>query len=326
MGCVSSKDINDTHPNIFQVANVNDSGVSICPGKLQVTDTELVLYQRNKTPTRWPLRSLRKYGFDSDVFSFECGRRCATGEGIYAFKTRKAEQLFNLMQQKINGNTSTEENGGYNSPETNGVPQACPFRIPSQIESIAMPQNVNRHDSRPGSIVGLATPSPPPITDPWERNNNQRHQEPTYLNVNPARAEMRNYQNIEVAATLSEVIDAESDPTRAYMNVEALNHKPNEQARDYANINPDDCDLPAPSINYAALDLSSSSRHPSNTESAPGSPLKQKKSYATIDFQKTNALSQSINPSIDTEEGSRKTRHNSTISDITTRHSNSVSD
>lgn len=43
------------------------------------------------------------------------------------------------------------------------------------------------------------------------------------------------------------------------------------------------------------------------------SPSLQKKSYATIDFPKTIALSQSINPKADMEEGSRKTRHNSTI-------------
>lgn len=102
MGCISSKfDINDQHPNIFQVMNVDEMGHFVSPGQLEITETELVLHQRGKPPTRWPVRCLRKYGFDSEIFSFESGRRCPTGAGIYAFRCRKAEQLFNLLQQNI---------------------------------------------------------------------------------------------------------------------------------------------------------------------------------------------------------------------------------
>lgn len=102
MGCVNSKtDINEIHPNIFEVMNVDEMGHLISPGQLELTDVELILYQRGKQPTRWPLRCLRKYGFDSEIFSFECGRRCPTGAGIYAFRCRRAELLFNMLQQNI---------------------------------------------------------------------------------------------------------------------------------------------------------------------------------------------------------------------------------
>ncbi|GLV41942.1 hypothetical protein CBL_00404 [Carabus blaptoides fortunei] len=54
------------------------------------------------------------------------------------------------------------------------------------------------------------------------------------------------------------------------------------------------------------------------------------KGYATIDFNKTVALSHSVNPCLDLDnEGSRKTRHNSTIGElapILARHSTSLSD
>lgn len=71
----------------------------------KVTETELILHQKGKNPIKWPLRSLRKYGWDvdTDVFSIECGRRSPTGPGYYAFKCRKAEQLFNMVQQHIIG-------------------------------------------------------------------------------------------------------------------------------------------------------------------------------------------------------------------------------
>lgn len=81
-----------------QVMNVDDTGRRLCAGQLEVSDSDLILYQKGKIPVRWPLRSLRRYGFDADLFSFECGRRCPTGPGIYAFHCRRAEILFNNVQ------------------------------------------------------------------------------------------------------------------------------------------------------------------------------------------------------------------------------------
>jgi len=106
MGCVNSRaDVNDLHPNIFQVMNVDDDGNFISPGRLEVTEVDIILYQRGKQPIKWPLRCLRRYGYDlQGLFSFESGRRCSTGPGIYAFKCRRAEELFNLVQTKIQVN------------------------------------------------------------------------------------------------------------------------------------------------------------------------------------------------------------------------------
>lgn len=102
MGCVHSRtDVNDLHPNVFQVMNVDDLGNLITPGKLEVTDSDIILYQKGKPPVQWPLRCLRRYGYDAEIFSFESGRRCSTGPGIYAFKCRRAAQLFNQVQTNI---------------------------------------------------------------------------------------------------------------------------------------------------------------------------------------------------------------------------------
>lgn len=66
--------------------------------------------------------------------------------------------------------------------------------------------------------------------------------------------------------------------------------------------------------------------------SPPDSPVKlQQIGYVTIDFNKTAALSHSVNSSMvsDIDEGSRKTRHNSTISEVlhtSTRHNSSISE
>jgi len=93
---------------------------------------------------------------------------------------------------------------------------------------------------------------------------------------------------------------------------------------------------PIREVNYAVLDLEDKRDTPAGASdiviniapSPPESPNKSQKGYATIDFNKTAALSHSVNPNlVNDNEGCRKTRHNSTINDLVTpcRH-NSVSE
>uniref|UniRef100_A0A182NAU6 IRS-type PTB domain-containing protein n=1 Tax=Anopheles dirus TaxID=7168 RepID=A0A182NAU6_9DIPT len=117
MGCINSKkDIKDVHSNIFHVINVDNDGTELWSGKLEVTRVELTLYRKGKEPTKWPLKCLRRYGYNVDQFSFEAGRRCATGEGIYAFRCRRAEALFYTVQAYIQGRIYNDENTNPNDP------------------------------------------------------------------------------------------------------------------------------------------------------------------------------------------------------------------
>lgn len=95
---------------------------------------------------------------------------------------------------------------------------------------------------------------------------------------------------------------------------------------------PTEC--PIREMNYAVLDLDtkdSSGTSDNNVNlppSPPESPNKLQVGYVTIDFKKTVALSHSVNPNHD-NEGSRKTRHNSTIDDLgttTCKHNSSISE
>ncbi|XP_067675279.1 fibroblast growth factor receptor substrate 3-like [Haliotis asinina] len=102
MGCSFSRSRSgDLNSRVFRVYNVDEQGQELNPGKIEVSDTELILIQKGKEAIRWPLRCLRRYGFDAELFSFESGRRCPTGAGIYAFKCRNAEALFNTVQDCI---------------------------------------------------------------------------------------------------------------------------------------------------------------------------------------------------------------------------------
>lgn len=117
-GCISSDssgnsklELSDINSNIYRVVNVDDNGVALWSGQLGITRSELTLYRKGRDPTRWPLKCLRRYGYDQDLFSFEAGRRCTTGEGIYAFRCRRAESLFQTMQTFIQLSTLSDEAG-----------------------------------------------------------------------------------------------------------------------------------------------------------------------------------------------------------------------
>lgn len=95
---------------------------------------------------------------------------------------------------------------------------------------------------------------------------------------------------------------------------------------------PTEC--PIREMNYAVLDLDTrdspgtSDNNVNLPPSPPESPNKPQVGYVTIDFKKTVALSHSVNPNHD-NEGSRKTRHNSTIDDLgttTCKHNSSISE
>ncbi|XP_043497278.1 fibroblast growth factor receptor substrate 2 isoform X1 [Polistes fuscatus] len=192
MGCINSRaDINDLYPNIFQVINVDDFGNLVTQGRLEITDTDIILYQRDKQPIKWPLKCLRRYGHDAEIFSFESGRRCSTGPGIYAFKCRQAAHLFNLVQTNIQVcNNSIDDTISRELPvAAQTVPSGTRVTIPFEPNYLdPTPTRFNNrigtrfvHNEQNGigrlSSVGssngpmspqetISTPSPPPILPP----------------------------------------------------------------------------------------------------------------------------------------------------------------
>lgn len=393
MGCINGKlVINDQESHIFKVININQMGGFVNQGVLEVTETELVFHQRFKPPIVWPVRCLRKYGFDSETFSFESGRRCPTGAGIYAFRCHKAEQLFNLLQQNTQIRNSNIDNSlaGVNanlvnssvSPGDFPVPLATTGppvhrRLPSISDGYLNPTTTassvrpQSNTSRPGSVTsnGPASPqtvSPPPIPGSemtFEHNNNQSESTvahsyintsaninggtaPTYINlctaVSPTLSD--NYINISenTHPLYMNVVTSDANNTKEAPKIvnEAISE---DLAHCYANVSVNDPEvirsnslrqeasldglyvMPLQAVNYIELDLDAAQVISENSSEVE-SPDKIKKRYATIDFNRTNALSKSLKTNVDMEEGSRKTRHNSTISEVSARQSNSLTD
>lgn len=144
-----------------------------------------------------------------------------------------------------------------------------------------------------------------------------------YMNVVPGETAVKNF---ETPLLLDE--EEKEDKEHCYANlnpeeIESLTAQITQQ-----NIQTNNTDM-IRKVNYCVLDLESKSEI-NNGAAPPESPQRPPKGYATIDFNKTVALSHSVNPCLDLDnEGSRKTRHNSTIGElapILVRHSTSLSD
>ncbi|XP_068015874.1 fibroblast growth factor receptor substrate 3 [Melanerpes formicivorus] len=103
--CLCRDSIPDNHPTKFKVTNVDDEGRELGAGVMELTQRELLLHTHKRDAVRWPYLCLRRYGYDSNLFSFESGRRCQTGQGIFAFKCSRAEEIFNLLQDLMQCNS-----------------------------------------------------------------------------------------------------------------------------------------------------------------------------------------------------------------------------
>lgn len=126
MGNCSPNRLEDYSTVYFDVYNVDANLFQHSRGQIQVTSTELVLYQKttprtppttnhqvsaesndnntNTTVIRWPLNGVRRYGYFKDIFLFESGRKCSTGEGLFAFKCSKAKRLNEMLHRIILSN------------------------------------------------------------------------------------------------------------------------------------------------------------------------------------------------------------------------------
>ncbi|KAI1882175.1 hypothetical protein AGOR_G00247990 [Albula goreensis] len=103
--CPDKESIPDNHQSKFKVINVDDDGNLLGSGVMELTEEELILHTRKRDAVKWPYLCLRRYGYDSNLFSFESGRRCQTGQGIFAFKCARAEEIFNMLQDIMHNNS-----------------------------------------------------------------------------------------------------------------------------------------------------------------------------------------------------------------------------
>lgn len=109
MGC-----INSTKKHIYALKRDDLFNVSVVrvqseqsvvlskQGFFEITPQELIFISPHEEPISWALQHLRRYGLTGNIFSFEAGRRCRTGPGIYTFRCCNADQFYARFQRCIN--------------------------------------------------------------------------------------------------------------------------------------------------------------------------------------------------------------------------------
>ncbi|XP_062943872.1 docking protein 3 [Cynocephalus volans] len=102
----------------------------------------------------WPYRFLRKFGSDKGVFSFEAGRRCDTGEGLFAFSSPRAPDLCRAVAAAISRQREQ-------LPERAG-PRPCPLPRATSLPSLEPPGELREVPPGPE----LSTPRRARVAEP----------------------------------------------------------------------------------------------------------------------------------------------------------------
>ncbi|XP_041048775.1 docking protein 3-like isoform X2 [Carcharodon carcharias] len=50
---------------------------------------------------KWPYQYLRRYGMDQTTLTFEAGRRCDSGEGLFLFNTKGVREIFHIIEAAV---------------------------------------------------------------------------------------------------------------------------------------------------------------------------------------------------------------------------------
>ncbi|XP_070540290.1 docking protein 1-like [Ptychodera flava] len=143
---------------------------------LDSVNIALVDLESSKTLHVWPYKYLRRYGRDRTMFSFEAGRRCDSGPGVFEFSTYEGNDIFFTVDNSVRELKGLPPNprdpppgeppGGYTHPQA--VPTGGYTGLQSQTSHISTSPSgsqvpgVPPQRSLPPVPAGLAVPTQSP--------------------------------------------------------------------------------------------------------------------------------------------------------------------
>ena len=110
----------DIRKDVFEVRNISDDRNEVGQGTVEVTATDLIYIDAmTNEKWKWPFKFLRKYGFEENIFTFEAGRRCPGGQGLYAFASERANEIHEAIVENIRGRKNLVPAAPSRSPRSN---------------------------------------------------------------------------------------------------------------------------------------------------------------------------------------------------------------
>lgn len=92
--------------------------------KLVISESGIQLMDNSKKLLKWPFMYVRKYGYRDNRFSFEAGRKCASGEGTFLFDCCNEQEIYRCLLLKIKSLKKSLQSPGIMSSSTMNLNEA----------------------------------------------------------------------------------------------------------------------------------------------------------------------------------------------------------
>uniref|UniRef100_A0A3Q3QW07 IRS-type PTB domain-containing protein n=1 Tax=Monopterus albus TaxID=43700 RepID=A0A3Q3QW07_MONAL len=343
LSCPEKKSIPDNHQSKFKVINVDDDGNELGSGVMELTDTELVLHTHRRDDVRWPYLCLQCYGYNSNLFSFESGRCCQTGQGIFAFKCSRAEEIFNMLQEVMHSHSISVVEEAVLEPSHSAA--HTPAGIYMHLYTPAVPNGVTR---TPSVAEAPSHPSTrhPSVASTRLPSLGEESTHPLLVGdeVHTYTSSLNGYNHHPQHGLLhhsySHPLSAALEPSHNYVNTENVTaplsaHRPDTARRrtdgptifnfDFRRPPLPGHPEPPKTLNYIEVEMDNSAGNKGASDGSnphtprtptsplpPTTPTRRTELYALIDIERTAAMS-NLQKARPRDDGtSRKTRHNST--------------